>query len=128
MSWEPKSLEKAEISSDSVIRWFKSSHPSHRRGKASFKRKQFLLLSFFSTCLGSFARILQFRARFMWPFLGQSGVSAQVLSIKPVLFYACGSSFAQKPRFCASAFEWIFKRLGSDWGVNRGVDPQFFGG
>ena len=33
----------------------------------------------------------------------QSGVSAQVLSIKPVLFYACRSSFAQILQFCARA-------------------------
>ena len=50
--------------SDSVIRWFESSYPSHRRGKASFERKQFLIAFFsFYACLGSFARILQFRAR-----------------------------------------------------------------
>ena len=52
--------------SDSVIRWFKSSHPSHRRGKASFERKQFLIAFFsFYAYRSSFAQILQFCARAM---------------------------------------------------------------
>ena len=131
-----------ESASDSVIRWFKSSYPSHRLGRASFERKQFLLLSFLFAPAQALSRKSRGFARVLFSgfLLAYSGVSTQGLSIKPVLFLYL-------PRlFCVNTTGFVkvllsgllegfiysatmlssFERALKDRGEDSGVNPHFF--